>query len=222
MDIDFKPYFEKYESLVNQVESVFEKVKKDHPDNVSCKPGCSDCCHALFDLTLIEAMYIRSRFVDKFGADEKRVLLEKANKADRQIYKIKKKAFKEFEESQNEVEILGKMAMEKVRCPLLNDDNECDMYEARPLTCRIYGVPTSSNGVGHTCGISGFKSGESYPTINMDIIYQHLYAISKEFVSTLNTNHRKMDDMLVPLSMAINTDYNEGYLGIIDETDTKA
>jgi hypothetical protein len=58
MKIDFTPYFEKYQEIVKQVDELFERVQKEHPECVTCEIKCSDCCHALFDLTLIEAIYI--------------------------------------------------------------------------------------------------------------------------------------------------------------------
>ena len=118
--MDLKEFFIKYETLVDMVDKVFDKVKSEYSDNVKCKQGCSDCCYALFDLSLIESLYINHKFNEKFSGNDKIELLEKANKVDRKIYKLKKDAYKQYKEAENEVEILGKMAMERIRCPLLN------------------------------------------------------------------------------------------------------
>ena len=67
---------------------------------------------------------------------------------------------------------------------------------------------------------SAFVEGKPYPTANLDIIQKMLYEISAEFVSRIKTRHAKMADMLVPLSMAILTDYDENYLGVVDENET--
>ena len=58
MDFDFTPYFKRYESLLELADQAFQRVSKEYPESVKCRSGCSDCCHALFDLTLIEALYI--------------------------------------------------------------------------------------------------------------------------------------------------------------------
>lgn len=217
MDIDFKPFFAKYETLVTMVDGVFDRMKKEYPECVKCKIECSDCCHALFDLTLIEALYINHHFNKKFEGEEKARLIDKANIADRKIYKIKRKAYKELENGRKEEEILAEMAQERVRCPLLNDQDKCDLYEYRPITCRFYGIPTSIGGAGHTCGKSGFVKGKKYPTVNLDIIHKQLYEISEEFVKEIKTKYVKMADMLIPVSMAMLTVFDEEYLGIIDE-----
>lgn len=218
MSMDLKLYFEQYEALVQQADAIFEKVKQQHPQEVICKVGCSDCCHALFDLTLVEALYIKSKFDDSFQGEARNVLIERANAADRQIYKIKRVAYKEHAAGRAEEEILEDIALKRVRCPALNDDDQCALYEVRPLTCRLYGIPTVVGGKATTCGMSGFKKGESYPTVRLDAIYQKLYDISFALAQAIQTSYPKLAEMLVPLSMALLTDYTEEYLGVASET----
>ncbi len=215
--IDFTPFFIEYEALVEMVDGVFSRVKEEHGSQVKCKTGCSDCCYALFDLTLIEAAYISTKFREMFADKDREDLIEKANRADRMVYKVKRDAHKAVKEGKNDVEILAKVGAERVRCPLLNLQDECDMYMHRPLTCRLYGIPTSINGMSHTCGSSGFEEGAQYATVNMDVIYKQLYKISDEFVRSIKTKHAKMADMLVPLSMAMLTEYNSIYLGVTEK-----
>lgn len=219
MPIDLTPFFEKYEELLKAADAVFEKVEKEFPECVKCRQGCADCCHALFDLTLIEALYINHHFRKIYDnrPDAKAVLVKKANAADRQVYKIKRNAFKKVESGTPEEDVLAELAMERIRCPLLNENNRCDMYDYRPITCRFYGIPTAIGGKGHTCGLSGFKPGEAYPTVNLDAIQQRLTHISQEIVETIQSQYVKMGDMLVPLSMALLTIYDDEYLGLADE-----
>jgi Fe-S-cluster containining protein len=142
------------------------------------------------------------------------VLVEKANEADRKIYRIKRNAYKAAAAGRDEAKILNAMTTERVRCPLLNDANRCDLYPYRPITCRLYGIPTAINGVGQTCGLSGFEPGRPYPTVHIDIFYRRLYELSLEFIKAIRSRHIKMADMLIPLSMALITDFNDEYLGI--------
>jgi len=115
------------------------------------------------------------------------------------------------------------MAEERVRCPLLNDDDMCDLYEYRPITCRLYGIPISIGGASHTCGLSAFAEGKQYPTVNLEKIQNKLYEISVELVKEIKSRHVKLADVIVPLSMALLTIYDEEYLGIgdINKGDTK-
>jgi Fe-S-cluster containining protein len=214
MDFDFTPYFEKYEKLVTASDEAFNRVKNAHADCVACAAGCADCCHAVFDLTLIEALYISQRYHEKFQGAEKTDLEERANRADRQMTKIKRWAHQELIAGKPEAEILAELARARVRCPLLNTKELCDLYENRPLTCRFYGIPTAIGGAGRTCGKSGFKEGERYPTVNLDSVHTRLQEISAELVRDLKSRFVGLADMLVPLSTALITAYDDIYLGL--------
>ncbi|MCP4627249.1 MAG: YkgJ family cysteine cluster protein [bacterium] len=222
MELDLSPYFKKYEDLVATADEAFERVKNAHTDCVKCSEQCADCCFALFDLTLIEALYIHHKFTEKYGGSARVELIEKANRADRRIYKLKRKAFKEFQSGKGEGEILAEMAFERVRCPLLNEKDLCELYDNRPLTCRFYGIPTAIGGAGHTCGKSDFKQGEQYPTVNLDNVYNQLQQISAELLRDIKSKNVKLADLLVPLSSAMVMDFDEVFLGIADEPEEKA
>ena len=217
MEINLKPYFEKYEALVEKAEAAFDRVKASHAECVKCEEKCSDCCFALFDLTLIEALYIHHKFNEKFKGSARIELVEKANRADRRIYKIKRHAFKELQSGRNEGELLAQMALERVRCPLLSEKDLCDLYEYRPLTCRFYGIPTAIGGAGHTCGKSGFQQGTQYPTVNLDAVHGQLQQISAELLRDIKSKNIKLVDLLVPLSSAMIMNFDEVFLGIAEE-----
>lgn len=212
--MNFEPYIKKYKELVRQVDLAFQKVQQEYDDCVRCKVGCADCCHALFDLTLIEAIYIKQQFDTKYPEEGREELIEKANKADRQVYQIKRQAHKDHQSGKTQEQILEELAAKRVRCPLLNSQDQCDLYEARPITCRLYGVPTVIGDQAHTCGLSGFEKGRSYPTAKLDAIQQKLYEISFQLSQEIKSRYPKIAEMLVPLSMALLTDYTEEYLGV--------
>jgi Fe-S-cluster containining protein len=217
MDFDFTPYFKKYEALASKSDEAFERVRQTYAECVKCEEKCADCCYALFDLTLIEALYINYKFNEKLKGSQKAELLERANQADRRVHKLKRQAYKDLQAGKSEDEILAGLARERVRCPLLNEAELCDLYDNRPLTCRFYGIPTAIGGQGHTCGQSDFKEGEQYPTVNLDVINNQLQQLSAELIRDLKSRYVKLADMLVPLSMALLTVYDEDYLGIGEE-----
>ena len=217
-----KPFFEQYEALSASVERAFETVKNQYPDCVKCKPLCSDCCYALFDLTLIEALYINAKFLEKFSGETLEILMERCNRIDRTLYKLKKSAFKAAESGKEETEILQDMAETRVRCPMLNDAQMCEIYEFRPLTCKLYGIPTAIGGQGYTCGLSAFEKGEKYPTANLDSIQNRLLSLSAEAAVAIRSRYLRMGEMLVPLSMALATVYDDDYLGIAKPEETEA
>ena len=85
------------------------------------------------------------------------------------------------------------------------------------MTCRLYGLPTAIGGLSHTCGRSGFYEGKVYPTVNLDTVHRKLFDLSAEIARSIRTRYPKLHEMLVPLSMALLTDYDAEYLGILKE-----
>ncbi len=217
MNEQLLPFFEKYEAISNSVEQAFERVRNQFPDRVKCKPLCSDCCFAVFDITLIEALYINHKFRDRFRGDKLEALLEECNKADRTLYRLKKNAFIDVESGKEENEILKDAAETRVRCPMLNEKQMCEIYEFRPITCKLYGIPNAIAGQGHTCGLSGFEKGGSYPTAKLDLIQNKLLELSAELSGHIKSRYSRIGEMIVPLSMALLTVYDDEYLGISDE-----
>lgn len=214
MTLELREHFVKYEALVHIMDAVFDRVKKEFPKEVFCREKCSDCCYAIFDLTLIEALYLKNKFLETITGKEKNDLIEIAGKTDRVLAKMKRDAYKKVKKGADELEIVGEMSLERVRCPLLSEDNLCIMYEHRPITCRIYGIPTSTAGVSHICGRTNFNQGDAYPTLNMDKIYTQLQLLSAQLVKDINSEKIRMHEMLIPVSMAMVTDFNEEYLGV--------
>ena len=212
---DFSAVFAKYESLRQSVDSLFEQISREFKNEVKCAEGCSDCCYAIFDLSLIEAMYINKKFTEHFGTGLKRSnILELADEADRKAYKFKRQIFKDSKEGRNSNELIAEAARQRIRCPLLGENDRCLMYAHRPMTCRIYGVPTGIGGAAHTCGKSGFLSGQEYPTVSMDAVNRRLMELSREMTEMIPGVYSDLHNVFVPLSMALMNKYDEEYLGI--------
>lgn len=214
MALDLKKYFVKYEALVEMVDGVFDRIKNEYPKEVFCRKKCSDCCYALFDLTLIEALYLNEKFNQLFSGKQRNDLIEIADKTDRVLTKMKRQAYKEVKDGKDQLEVVGKMSQERVRCPLLGENDLCVMYEYRPITCRVYGIPTATAGQSHICGRTNFKQGEQYPTLNMDRVYGQLQLISIELIQDIKSENIKMHELLIPVSMAMITHFDETYLGV--------
>ena len=210
--IDLSPYFSRYEHLMQGVDSIFQKMKGDFPGEVRCDDGCTDCCYALFDLTLVEALYLNHRFQELDTSLRNMVLVE-ADKADRRTQKIKKHLFKAHESGASEEEILKRAGKERVQCPLLVEDR-CILYESRPLTCRLYGLPMKIGENTVSCSMSRFEPGVQYPTVDMQKLHEQLLHLSQELAKGIGTRYAQLHTVLVPVSMALLTEYDREYLGV--------
>jgi len=154
-----------------QADQAFAQVAKSFPAEVKCGSGCDDCCHAVFDLTPAEVLGLALAF-RRLPRAERREALRRAEKAAVEFDQVAKAALAQPEEQR-----LTTFSRARIACPLLAK-GRCVLYAARPLTCRVYGVPVSSYDGGQACPRSGFGQGESYPTVNWDQVQQALGQIS--------------------------------------------
>ncbi|MEN8256792.1 MAG: YkgJ family cysteine cluster protein [Thermodesulfobacteriota bacterium] len=155
--------FSKLLHLYSVVDQAVAQICSQFPDEVKCGPGCADCCHAVFDVSAIEAAYLAGLLSKEQGKE----LRTSAHAASAEFAKL-------MEDKKNPAEA-------RIRCPLLGPEDTCLCYEGRPVNCRTYGTPTVIHGQAHVCGLSGFDKGLSYPTINLEPLQQSLYEYSVEF-----------------------------------------
>lgn len=212
MNFDLTPFFAEYEALAAQTDALFQRVSGDFSAEVKCCQGCSDCCHALFDVTLVEALYLNAKFLLLDEALRNEILIA-ADKADRRAHVLKKKASREAEERPHE-EILTGVAKERLRCPLLDQNNQCRLYAFRPVTCRVYGIPLEIGGASRTCGLSGFAPGRAYPAVKLEHIQDRLLGLSNRLLDALGSPYPDFRMMYVPVSTALMTVYSNEYFGL--------
>lgn len=92
-----------------------DKANESIDKRITCKKGCSFCCHDDIKMTSFEADYLLDH-IKKKGIKHNRSLVKVQNRA------------KDF----------SKLKFNKKKCPLLGEEGECTVYEARPMICRIY------------------------------------------------------------------------------------
>lgn len=211
---DLNPIFERYEAIRNEADAIFSHVAAKYPAEATCHKGCSDCCHALFDLSLVEAMYINRAFASAFPHGRSRSdILTRASDIDRKLTRTKRELYQAEKNGESPETIMQLAASLRMPCPLLNEDNHCLLYEHRPITCRLYGVPLAIGTASHVCGLSSFDQGTSYPTVQVGKLQSRLDDLSREIAETVGSRF-ELHEVYVPLSMALLTEYNDAYLGI--------
>lgn len=216
MNFDLAVFFAEYELLVSKVDSVFDRVVTNFPSEVKCAQGCSDCCHAVFDISLIEALYINNKFSQLSDMRRNEILIA-ADKIDRRAQVLKRNASRESGKIDS-TQILDRISRERLRCPLLNADDTCALYEFRPITCRLYGIPLEIGGKSHSCGFSGFEPGKQYPAVKIERIQDTLVALSNKVLDSLHSSYHDFRLMHVPVSTALMTVYSEEYFGLHGKT----
>ena len=208
------PIFARYELLRAEADTLFEQVRRLHPNCVTCSLGCSDCCHAMFDLSLVEALYLNQKFRQAIAFGPRHsAIIHAAGDADRLATRIKRTLYKTSQDG-NARQVMVDAARTRIRCPLLDAEEHCQLYEHRPVTCRLYGAPVAIAGEAHVCGKSAFSKGQPYPTVALEKIQDRLAAMSQEIAQTLGTRFKELHLVYVPVSMVLLTRYDANYLGL--------
>ena len=131
-----------YGKLLQTVEEWFRRSVEQTGASVACRSGCSECCRALFDITLLDACYLKSGF-DKLSSIQKEAALARAK--DRLF--LLQSAWPEFDApyllNHRPDEEWAQLMPEddETPCALLDSDGRCLVYEHRPMTCRLHGMP---------------------------------------------------------------------------------
>jgi Fe-S-cluster containining protein len=192
--------FQSYEGVADRAETAFQEMQKAHGACIKCEPHCSDCCHAVFGLFLIEAGYLKEHF-DKLTEEEKRAALSRCEQAEKSLERLQNMLREHESDPQMQAYI---MSRERIPCPLLNEEQECVLYVHRPITCRVYGIPTKVQGKARVCWKADFKKDERYPVFDLDGAYRELYFLSTELLKGAGEDTEKAS-LLISVSKAITT-----------------
>lgn len=133
---------DRYGELLGEVDRWFDGCLKRYPDRIVCGQGCSACCRGLFDITLLDALYLKRGF-DLLPPLERQVVQERSAarlmdlsgqwpefKAPWTLNHIAEELWDEMMPEEDETP-----------CPLLSDTGVCRVYRHRPMTCRLNGIP---------------------------------------------------------------------------------
>lgn len=210
--------FSRYENIARKADILFKTIQEKYPLSVRCRLHCCDCCYAIFGVFPIEAAYINYHF-NKLERKIRRDVLHRAEKAEAEMLKAKDK-LKVFEDDPK-MKVFG-LGKQRIRCPLLQDSEECVLYEKRPIICRIYGVPYSvkdgKKEMSFVCGISGFEEKASYPTVKLDKLYQELTSLSKDLLSEAGyLNPAAKASLMLPLARILRMPSEEIMKGNFEE-----
>ncbi len=193
--------FDEYERLAKTADAAFAKIRTDFREKVMCRHGCADCCHAAFGLFFVEAAYLRMRF-QELDRKRRRAILARCAKSDLQLDRLRRKMAGAGSGTQaKEVDL----SLMRIRCPLLSEDQLCDLYSARPITCRVYGIPTSSGGKGMVCPKSGFEKGHDYPAFDLGEAQSVLHDLSYKLLDRRSAGGKA--SFLISVSKALGTSF---------------
>ncbi|OQY21608.1 MAG: zinc/iron-chelating domain-containing protein [Desulfobacteraceae bacterium 4572_35.2] len=130
-----------YRQLLTQVDTWFSDCLQAHGDKMACREGCSGCCRGLFDITLLDAYLLQQGFRKLSTARQRDVLA----RVDVRLQQLQWR-WPDFHppfilNHLSHDQWLNMPEDDLTPCPLLDEDGRCLVYDYRPLTCRLHGIP---------------------------------------------------------------------------------
>lgn len=131
-----------YRELLGEVDRWFCAAVEALPGQVGCRKGCAECCRGLFDITLLDALLLRRGFraLDRERRAEVtarcgRILkrLERLWPGISPPYLLNVLPESEWERLMPDDD--------ETPCVFLDRDGGCMVYDERPMTCRLHGLP---------------------------------------------------------------------------------
>ena len=203
-----------YGALLGEVDGWFARCLELYPEAIACRSGCSACCRGLFDITLLDALYLRRGFdllPDPLKYNISRLAIRRL-----EGLTLVNPAFVEpwLLNGIPEAEWDALMPEEDdTPCLLLSEAGGCLVYEYRPMTCRLNGIPLID--------ISGEELFDEWCTLNFTDVNPRQYAdlrfgftdvfsrellLFRELLLRLTGSARNEVDLFIPAALVIECD----------------
>jgi Fe-S-cluster containining protein len=135
------PSLDAYRRLLTDVDSWFSACLQAGGSALACRGGCSACCRALFDITLLDAWLLKQAFSALPGDVQIRVLSRCRPRLSELCQRWPELKPPYLLNALPEEEWTSMAEDDPTPCPLLDEDGYCLVYAARPMTCRLHGLP---------------------------------------------------------------------------------
>lgn len=176
---------ENYEKFLNSVDDDLRKIFDYQKEYIACKKGCSYCCRqGDYPISELEFKYINLAYT----------------KLNQQIK----------DEINKNIKGLQKDNPDSYICPFLID-NECSIYNNRPLVCRAFGVLTEDSKGNPSfpfCATMGLNFSEIYDKdkqhLSFELVQKNNFKI---YPKIFRLNNKVI--MNLPLAKELNLDFGE-------------
>ncbi len=140
-------------ALIQIVDSALAEAARRSGEWLVCRPGCTQCCIGVFPINQLDALRLRRGLADL----EKRAP-QRADRVRERARESVARLSPDFpgdpvsgvlDEGDDAAERFSDFANDEP-CPALDPETgNCELYESRPMTCRVFGPPVrSEDGLG--------------------------------------------------------------------------
>ena len=135
-------------TLARKTDDWFRRANAALLSQLPCRVGCAQCCVGAFPITRLDVRLLQQGLA-RLPANE-RARIE--TRAFQQIAAVES-AYPALKSSPSldgwsdaDIDRVG-TAFHDARCPALSDNEQCSLYDYRPLACRSMGIPTREHGM---------------------------------------------------------------------------
>jgi len=136
--------------LVQIVDAALLDAERRSGDWLICKPGCTPCCIGVFAIDQLDALRLQEGFSTLEATDPERAarVRQRARESwERIAARFPGDAHTGVLGDDDEAAAAFEEFADYEPCPALDPERgTCDVYEWRPITCRVYGPPVKSEG----------------------------------------------------------------------------
>ena len=152
---------------------------------LACRPGCTPCCHGVFRISPLDAQRLRTALVALQAEDGPRAASIQARA--QQLVSTLRPQFPGdpgtgtlTPETDEAWDRFADLPEADAPCPVLDPvTGTCDLYAARPMTCRIFGPPVQNeSGIG-VCELCYVGASE------VEILHGEMYLEHETFEAAL-------------------------------------
>ncbi len=137
----FEHIITSYGLLAQKVDDWFQRCCSNQPEAIACKRGCSDCCRGLFDITILDAALLSKGVVGLGPAVREPLAFKARSRLEALKLVLPEFSFPWLLNRFSEEYVTNQLIDDDAPCIFLNDAGECIVYDFRPLTCRLHGIP---------------------------------------------------------------------------------
>jgi len=140
----------KDQALIQIVDSALAEASRRSGEWLVCRPGCMQCCIGVFPINQLDALRLRRGL-----ADLEKLAPKRADRVRERAREAVARLTPDFpgdvasgllDEGDAAAERFSDFANDEP-CPALDTETgNCELYESRPMTCRVFGPPVRAEG----------------------------------------------------------------------------
>ncbi len=144
--------FAQDQKLIQIVDSALAEAARRSGEWLVCRPGCTQCCVGVFSINQLDALRLQRGLADLEDRSPERAarVRERAREAVARLSPgFPGDAVSGLLDEGDAAERFANFANDEP-CPALDPETgNCELYESRPMTCRVFGPPVrSEDGLG--------------------------------------------------------------------------